>query len=106
MSELLGPPPTKGVQAPVTDASIEDPVVDATAPPARLGQASLSADELDGPTSSLERPVAMATRRAARFATFAEIDNVGPEKIAQLRDDVFISPTPTPTIPSPRSWAI
>ena len=30
----------------------------------------------------------MATRRAARFATFAEIDNVGPEAIAQLQDDV------------------
>jgi hypothetical protein len=30
----------------------------------------------------------MATRRAAKFATFAEIDNVGPEQIAQLQDDV------------------
>ncbi|MGC4771551.1 hypothetical protein ACLQ25_21600 [Micromonospora sp. DT44] len=30
----------------------------------------------------------MASRRAARFATFAEVDNVGPEAIAQLRDDV------------------
>lgn len=30
----------------------------------------------------------MATRRAARFSTFAEIDNIGPEAIAQLQDDV------------------
>lgn len=30
----------------------------------------------------------MATRRAARFTTFDEIDNVSPEAIAQLRDDI------------------
>jgi hypothetical protein len=39
-------------------------------------------------TNTLEGQVAMATRRAARFATFAEIDNIGPEAIAQLQDDV------------------
>jgi hypothetical protein len=39
-------------------------------------------------TTTLERQFAMATRRAARFATFAEIDNVGAEAIAQLQDDV------------------
>ncbi len=88
MSELLGPPPAQGVHTPVLDASIEDPALGATAPPAQVDQASPSTDELDGSTSFLERQVAMATRRAAKFATFAEIDNVGPEKIAQLRDDV------------------
>jgi hypothetical protein len=45
-------------------------------------------DEPTGSTNTLERQVAMATRRAARFTTFAEIDNVGPEAIAQLQDDV------------------
>jgi hypothetical protein len=45
-------------------------------------------DESGGSTTTLERQVAMATRRAAGFATFAEIDNVGPEAIAQLQDDV------------------
>lgn len=47
-----------------------------------------SASEPESLASTLERQVAMATRRAARFTTFAEIDNVGPEAIAQLQDDV------------------
>ncbi len=44
--------------------------------------------EPDGSIDTLERQITMATRRAARFTTFAEIDNVGPEAIAQLQDDV------------------
>lgn len=45
-------------------------------------------EEFGRPMNTLERQVAMATRRAARFTTFAEIDNVGPEAVAQLQDDV------------------
>jgi hypothetical protein len=41
-------------------------------------------------TDSLERQVAMATRRAADFTSFAEVDNVGPEAIEQLRDDITV----------------
>lgn len=40
--------------------------------------------------SSLERQVAMSTRRAARFTAFAETHNVGPEALDQLRDDVCV----------------
>jgi hypothetical protein len=47
-----------------------------------------SLEEPAGSLTQLEGQVAVATRRAARFATFAEIDNVGPEAIAQIQDDV------------------
>lgn len=48
----------------------------------------MSTTEPDGSTDTIERQVAMAARRAARFTTFAEIDNVGPEAIEQIREDV------------------
>jgi hypothetical protein len=88
MSELLAPATDEAVRASVTGVPVEAEPLGATAPMAQLDNASPSTDEPDGSTSFLERQVAMATRRAARFATFAEIDNVGPEKIAQLQDDV------------------
>lgn len=85
MSELLAP-------APAALAQVADQLVGglptAGAPVADLARTSSSQDEPSGSTSTLERQVAMATRRAARFATFAEIDNVGPEAISQLQDDV------------------
>jgi hypothetical protein len=40
--------------------------------------------------SILERQVTMSTRRAARFTTFAERHNVGPETVDQLRDAVSV----------------
>jgi hypothetical protein len=52
---------------------------------------------LNGPTkpsdglqdlSNLERQVAMSARRASRFSAAAEVDNIGPEALNQLRQDV------------------
>jgi hypothetical protein len=88
MSQLIAPAPAEAIRALATDESVEGTAFGDTMPPAKPEESSLSADELDRSTNFLERQVAMATRRAARFATFAEIDNVGPEKIAQLQDDV------------------
>jgi hypothetical protein len=48
----------------------------------------ISATELHRSAESLERQVAMATRRAADFTSYAEVDNIGPEAIEQLRDDI------------------
>jgi hypothetical protein len=38
--------------------------------------------------SELERQVTMSARRSARFTTFAENSNIGPEAVDQLRDEV------------------
>src|SRR5262249_52898412 len=40
------------------------------------------------PQLSIERQVSMATRRAARFTTLAEAQNIGAETVGQLRDQV------------------
>jgi hypothetical protein len=87
MSELLAPARGELVLTPTTGELVTAmPVGGGTRPdPA---EPSSSTDEPGGSTNTLERQVAMATRRAARFTTFAEIDNVGPEAIAQLQDDV------------------
>jgi hypothetical protein len=39
-------------------------------------------------TADIERQVAVSARRAARFASFAESSNIGPEGVTQLREDV------------------
>lgn len=75
---LASPPGEPAVASPSDGAGLKP---DPTAP-------LISIDELTGSTNTLERQVAMATRRAARFTTFAEIDSVGPAAIAQLQDDV------------------
>jgi hypothetical protein len=84
MSELLAPPaealPTRGDTGPVLTRTASHDFTD-TKP-------LVSTAEVFGSPETLERQVAMATRRAARFTTFAEIDNVGPEAIAQIQDDV------------------
>jgi hypothetical protein len=87
MSELLAPARGELVLTTTTSEPTRGVPVDVSASP-DLAEPSTSLDEPGGSTNTLERQVAMATRRAARFATFAEIDNVGPEAIAQLQDDV------------------
>lgn len=90
MSELLAPPVP--ALAPVDDTTDANPLAIGASPDIKrvlnLAEPSESPDDCGVSTSTLERQVAMATRRAARFAKFAEIDNVGPEAIAQLQDDV------------------
>jgi hypothetical protein len=91
MSELLSPAPVALAKTPAPEVPADTPVVDtSTALKPTLDSAGLliAPDEEISSTRTLERQVAMATRRAARFATFAEIDNVGPEAIAQLQDDI------------------
>jgi hypothetical protein len=86
MSELLAPAPDVVIAASLARAPIVGTVEPTSVDPAATPSTT---DEPDSSrVSDLERQVAMATRRAARFATFAEIDNVGPEAIAQLQDDV------------------
>jgi hypothetical protein len=83
MTELLAPPPEH-----VPESQFDSDTVRPSIAP-RGGFASLAPKEgHSGSVKELERQLAMATRRTARFATFAEVDNVGPEAIAQLRDDV------------------
>ncbi|MEV6927466.1 hypothetical protein AB0M46_23585 [Dactylosporangium sp. NPDC051485] len=87
MSQLLGPAPPAHASAPDGDeVSVMSP--DAAPVTADRSEPSRSSAELERPASSLERQVAMAARRAARFTSFAEIDNVGPEAISQLQDDI------------------
>ncbi|TDO38946.1 hypothetical protein C8E87_2616 [Paractinoplanes brasiliensis] len=85
MSDLLAPAPPEMLISPTTGAPVSNLAgTVATA----SGVPSENTGEYDSAASTLERQIAMATRRAARFTTFAEIDNVGPEAIAQLQDDV------------------
>src|SRR5262249_46948037 len=87
MSQLLAPAPPELVLASGTgDPTASGPT--GVTGPAGAATAPVFTTEPDGSANTLERQVAMATRRAARFTTFAEIDNVGPEAIAQLQDDV------------------
>lgn len=88
MSELLAPAPAPDVIISGSTTKASATVGGLVLPAASIPNEPLT-DSPDGSTTStLERQVAMATRRSARFATFAEIDNVGPEAIAQLQDDV------------------
>lgn len=86
MSQLLASASPEMLIAPATGIPLGDPAEsrDANSGAERTG----TTGDADDSVSTLERQVAMATRRAARFTTFAEIDNVGPEAIAQLQDDV------------------
>ncbi|MBT8226019.1 MAG: hypothetical protein HKP61_16670 [Dactylosporangium sp.] len=90
MIELLAPPPAQRPVAPPRGELIATPGTGATARPGPAQPPVTSRGDAASPMiDTLERQVAMATRRAARFMTFAEIDNVGPEAIAQLQDDVI-----------------
>jgi hypothetical protein len=88
MSDLLSPPRSAALGPTAASARPEAGI-------ALIQSTALTPDDIGTPTdergrsaTTVERQVAMATRRAARFGTFAEIDNVGPEGIAQLQDDV------------------
>lgn len=86
MSELLAPVPA-GLAPASPPSDTATALVGPTSSPPPV-EPSAPTDEPEGSSDPLERQVVMATRRAAQFATFAEIGNVGPEAIAQLRDDV------------------
>jgi hypothetical protein len=87
MVQLLAPAPPELVLAPRTGELVTSAVTGSTVPRGPV-EPPTSPTEPGGSANTLERQVAMATRRAAQFTTFAEIDNVGPEAIAQLQDDV------------------
>jgi hypothetical protein len=87
MSQLLAPTPRELVLTPSTGEPRTGLSVGVPETAGRTNSTTPT-DEPDGSANTLEGQVAMATRRAARFTTFAEIDNVGPEAIAQLQDDV------------------
>ena len=53
----------------------------------QAGGSRLPAHPAD-PSPHVERQLTMATRRAARFTTFAESQNIGPETVDQLRDHI------------------
>lgn len=80
MNELLAPPPPGFHDRP------DDPTTVGAAQPPQPTMSPLPSP--DGVIDDLERRVTMATRRAAQFTTLAEVDNVGPEAIEQLRDTV------------------
>ncbi|MFI5914818.1 hypothetical protein [Dactylosporangium sp. NPDC051541] len=86
MSELLAPASDAIIGTSLVSELVTRNSLTLDSPPTPAEPLTDSSD--DSLTSMLERQVAMATRRAARFATFAEIDNVGPEAIAQIQDDV------------------
>lgn len=83
MDELLGPPPPHGSLAPVEagGALVPSPTPEAGVPVAIEPVAP-------GCPPSLERQVAMSTRRATRFTSYAESRNVGPEALATLAEEI------------------
>lgn len=87
MTELLAPAPPEILVKPTTDEVALPPAISVVHPPDSW------ADEPPGrqseAASNLERQFAMAAQRAARFTRMVEIDNIGPEALAQLRDDVI-----------------
>jgi hypothetical protein len=81
MDELLAPPPPEGAQA--------AQAAPATSESASEGGHSLAVEPIAaGSISRLERQVAMSTRRATRFTSFAESRNVGPEALATLAEEI------------------
>lgn len=73
-------------------APVDGQTASATRPPAPVPDLNLAepGDDAGPDPTSLERQVTMSTRRAARFTTFAETHNVGPEALDQLREDVGV----------------
>jgi hypothetical protein len=90
MTQLLSPVPLEAQVAPLP-GQLSSKAPHLTVPDVRSVAPGSGNDADAGPDlSSLERQVAMSTRRAARFTAFAETHNVGPEAIDQLRDDVCV----------------
>jgi tetratricopeptide (TPR) repeat protein len=87
MSELLAPAPANQAVTPNTEGA-DACATDDHAESNGAVSSSPFVDKRRYSVKDVEGQVAMATRRAARFVTFAEVDNVGPEAITQLRDDV------------------
>jgi hypothetical protein len=85
MADLLAPAPAELVLIPAVLDVAASTTLDITASVSDRTEASMPTDEPIGSTSTLERQVAMAARRATKFAAFAEIDNVGPEKIGGVK---------------------
>jgi tetratricopeptide (TPR) repeat protein len=82
MDELLGTPPADGAPAvPGEAAGAQGALV-----PAAAGNTAI--EPIAAGQSPLERQVAMSTRRATRFTSYAESRNVGPEALASLVDEI------------------
>jgi tetratricopeptide (TPR) repeat protein len=84
MDELLGPPPAQVTPVAVPDEAGEaavDPTPEADGPAVIEPVAA-------GAQYPLERQVAMSTRRATRFTSYAESRNVGPEALATLAEEI------------------
>ena len=89
MSALLAPAPVNIPPSDRTGAAIAmDAALTDVLHGGQVGTLQVDDEPRGGPVSILERQAAMATRRAARFAIIAEVDNVGPEAIVQLQDEV------------------
>jgi tetratricopeptide (TPR) repeat protein len=91
MDELLAPAPSGSpsvqVERRTGTASAEVEPVRVTTPGAIDADVDPPAPPEDS-QHTLERQVAMSTRRAVRFTTFAEARNAGPEAIAQLGEEI------------------
>jgi tetratricopeptide (TPR) repeat protein len=84
MDELLGPPPPPG---PLELPGEAGEVVTDPATSEADGSAAIEPVATGG-QSPLERQVAMSTRRATRFTSYAESRNVGPEALATLAEEI------------------
>jgi tetratricopeptide (TPR) repeat protein len=84
MDELLGSPPSQTPPAAAPEAAGE-----AVTDPMPEADGSVAIEPIaTGGQSPLERQVAMSTRRATRFTSYAESRNVGPEALATLAEEI------------------
>ncbi|HEX8803549.1 MAG TPA: hypothetical protein VF743_05135 [Acidimicrobiales bacterium] len=90
MDDLLAPPPPQLPAVPtlVPAVTVEPPLAPTALPDAEGVFAVEPVAPGDGRPPTLERQVAMSTRRATRFTTYAESRNVGPEALATLAEEI------------------
>jgi hypothetical protein len=79
MSQLLGPPPTERPD--------DDPLAALNRQSALAAPGLATSRTADTP-AEITKDVLMAAKRAARFASYAEDNNIGREAVDQLRDDI------------------
>jgi tetratricopeptide (TPR) repeat protein len=84
MDDLLGPPPSQTPPAAAPEEAGEAVVVAASEADGSFAIEPIA----KGGQSPLERQVAMSTRRATRFTSYAESRNVGPEALATLAEEI------------------
>jgi len=90
MSQLLEPAPLEllapGGDHPALATTAAPPSHPLMSPEHRT--ATNPSSSFPDPLLAVERQISMATQRAARFATYAESQNLGPETMNELRDHV------------------